>query len=278
MASNPVTPVEPPGIFPAPPGVTPNYINPVVKDSGFVPLAAVFTPIATICLVLRLYTKAQIIRLLGGEDAAITVAWMANVAMIGIFINGLRIGNGAHIWNMTLAHFEPYTKTLTAGVVLSQLAAGLPKVSILLYYLRVNPDKGFRYSTMTVLWMTCASIIIYLCIFLFQCHPVKKLWYPFIPGSCLGLNPVYLSQPIVSVLLDVLIVALPIPMVYNLQVDRRTKLLLQSIFTLSGCTIITGIVRIWSTAELQVRKCHRGEEKKNEVTKRKRKKLTAGFS
>lgn len=256
-SSDPTGPVAPPGIFPAPPGITPDYIHPEVRSFGFVPLSAVFTTLSTFSLALRLYTKGRIIRLLGWDDAVITLAWGTVVTLVGLFGKGLKLGSGAHIWNLRLDNLEEYTKTLVSAVVLSNLASNLPRIAILLFYLRINPAKSFRYGTFAVIWMTTASMLIYVCIILFQCHPVKKLWFPLTPGTCLVLNPVYLSIPIVSVTLDLLILALPIPMVYHLQVSRRTKLLLMGIFALSGCTIVTGIMRLWQTAALQVREFNR---------------------
>lgn len=50
-----ITPVETPGVFPAPPGVTPNFENPELRTVGLVPLICIFTFLSTVCLVLRLY-------------------------------------------------------------------------------------------------------------------------------------------------------------------------------------------------------------------------------
>ena len=142
---------------------------------------------------------------------------MSTVALAGIWIRSIQIGNGAHIWNMTAHNFVEYNLILTSSVIISVLAAGLPRVSVLLFYLRLNPEKGFRYSTMAVLGMTYASIIIYLGIFIFPCQPVKKLFYPSIEGKCIGLNTVYFSAPVISLILDFLIIVLPIPMVIHLR-------------------------------------------------------------
>ena len=211
------TPVAPPGIFPAPPGVTPNYVNPEVRSFGIVPLGALFTTLSTIFLALRLYTKARIIRIFGWDDITITVGWMSTVALAGIWIRSIHIGNGAHLWNMTAHNFVEYNLILISSIVISVLAAGLPRVSVLLFYLRLNPEKGFRYSTLAVLAMTWASIIIYLGLFIFACKPIKKLWYPSIEGKCIGLNDVYFSAPVIALILDFLIIVLPIPMVIHLR-------------------------------------------------------------
>ncbi|KAL8846418.1 MAG: hypothetical protein Q9221_008500 [Calogaya cf. arnoldii] len=147
MSTQPSAPVEPPGVFPAPPGVTPNYVNPEVKTYGFVPMTCVFLPLSTIFLILRLYTKARIIKILGWEDIAASLGWLCVVAMHGLFIRGFEIGNGAHIWNMTIDHIDEYVYILTSAVIISVPAANLPRVAVLVYYLRLNPARGFRYCT-----------------------------------------------------------------------------------------------------------------------------------
>lgn len=148
--------------------MTPNYTNPVVKSYGLIPLSAVFLPLSTIFLALRLYTKACLIKLTGCDDIAASVGWMCTVAMTGILIRDLQLGNGAHIWNMTVEHFDEYIKTLTSAVILSVPAAGLPKVAVLVFYLKLNPANGFRYSTIAVPTLTWISIIAYLGIFSFR--------------------------------------------------------------------------------------------------------------
>lgn len=56
------------GVFPPPPGVAPNFTNPSYISAGIVPASAVFLSLSTICLLLRIYTKARIIKIFGAED------------------------------------------------------------------------------------------------------------------------------------------------------------------------------------------------------------------
>lgn len=102
--------VAPPGFFPPPPGVKANFINPEQNTAGLVPLIGVFVPMSTIFLCLRLYTKARIIRTFGWEDVFITFAWMCNVSIMGLFLAGLKLGLGRHIWNVTLDDYLTFSK------------------------------------------------------------------------------------------------------------------------------------------------------------------------
>lgn len=103
-------PVVPPGIFPPPPGVTANFVNPPQHTNGLVPLIGVFLTLSTIFLALRLYTKAFLLRILGWEDVAIVVAWMADIVFMAFYIRGIQLNASSHIWNFTMATFPEYAR------------------------------------------------------------------------------------------------------------------------------------------------------------------------
>lgn len=56
------------GAVPPPPGVEPNFTNPVYRSAGIVPITAVFVTLSTVFLAVRTYTKAHIIKVFGLED------------------------------------------------------------------------------------------------------------------------------------------------------------------------------------------------------------------
>ncbi|KAL8648494.1 MAG: hypothetical protein Q9226_005971 [Calogaya cf. arnoldii] len=243
-------PVEPPGVFPAPPGVTPNFVNPTVRTCGMIPLICVFLTLSTVSLVLRLYTKVRIIRVWGLEDIAVTLGWMCTTVMMAIFWWGLSLGAGAHIWNMKLEFFGTYSKAASATISLNPPASALPKIAILIYFLRLNPKRSFRFGTLAVLFLTLAYMISFLLVQVFQCRPVEKWWKPLIAGKCTDITPVYIAVPVVNMCIDIFILLLPIPMLIQLQVNMRTKLALSAIFAVSSCTVVISAVRVWAIQQI----------------------------
>ena len=135
-----------------------------------------------------------------------------------------------------------------AAVILYVFAVALPKVSILLFYLKLNPSQYFRYGVFAVLSLTLGYIVTFALLLIFPCHPVKKAWEPLTPGHCLPVNPIFLACPIINTTIDVLTLLLPIPMLINLQVNRRTKILLGVLFAICSCTIVISATRIWSVS------------------------------
>ena len=130
-------------------------------------------------------------------------------------------------------------------------AVALPKVAILLFYLRLNPNKSFRYQTVAVIVLCFVYLVALLLVQLFACKPVKKLWQPLIPGKCINEDPVYLVIPIAGTILDVFVLLLPIPMLIKLQVNLRTKLTLGAVFAFCSVTVVISAMRIWSTSKIQ---------------------------
>ncbi|CAL8580201.1 hypothetical protein XPA_005933 [Xanthoria parietina] len=251
MASQSAPVVTSPGIYPAPPGVVPNFTNPHVRTGGHIVLSSVFLPLSTLVLALRLYTKIHVMRAFGWDDIMILCAWLCTVPVCAIYVRGLQIGFGAHIWNLTIYHAEEVTKIFLASSILSVLANGLPKLAILAFYLRINPAKSFRYTSYAAILLNAVYILIFICLLLFPCNPVKKVWDPTVPGKCIKSNGIFIAGPIGNTILDLIVLGIPIRMIIKLQVNLRTKIVLAGILFISSCTIIISAVRIWSTFKLQ---------------------------
>ncbi|KAL8638243.1 MAG: hypothetical protein Q9226_009008, partial [Calogaya cf. arnoldii] len=138
-----------------------------------------------------------------------------------------------------------------ANGILSVLANGLPKIAILAFYLRLNPARNFRYTTYAAILLNAVYILIFVCLLLFPCRPVRKVWVATTPGKCISSTIIYIAGPIGNTILDLIVLIIPILIIVKLQVNLRTKILLGGITFISSCTIIISAVRIWSTFKLQ---------------------------
>lgn len=64
------------------------------------------------------------------------------------------------------------------------------------------------------------------------CRPFQYNWDKTISGSCGDTLPYYLSTAIINLLIDVMIVALPLPRLWTLQMETSRKVSLTVIFSL----------------------------------------------
>lgn len=67
----------------------------------------------------------------------------------------------------------------------------------------------------------------------FGCHPVQAFWDRS-RGKCIDEVKFFMGNGIANLMLDVLVLALPVTMVWRLRMELRQKLALSGIFALGG--------------------------------------------
>ena len=108
------------------------------------------------------------------------------------------------------------------------------KTSILLLYRRILAQRTYQALVLALLWVVVLFAIATSIAGIFQCIPIDKAWNKDIKGHCYNLVDAWYSNAVFSIVTDILILMLPMHMVWGLQVQRREKLLLASIFGLGG--------------------------------------------
>ena len=108
------------------------------------------------------------------------------------------------------------------------------KVGILLFYYRLFPNKTSRkiiYGAGTFVVLCFVSTFFG---FLFQCLPIRSFWQHQIEHRCFNQNPFYLAVASLSLVSDIFILVMPMPMVWALNLSRQRKMGLSLIFLLGG--------------------------------------------
>lgn len=88
------------------------------------------------------------------------------------------------------------------------------------------------------MWFTLfISLGAYISIFfalLFACRPIAGSWDPLLPAVCINRGGIYISQAVIGIVTDVLLLALPIPTLVGLQMNTKKKLGLAGIFVIGS--------------------------------------------
>lgn len=108
------------------------------------------------------------------------------------------------------------------------------KISILQLYRSIFPGRGFTITTSVVGAGVIAWGVAVILVSIFQCNPIRGAWDLTIPATCIPLPRFYLSNAVPNIVMDVIILALPIPNVWNLQMSIRQKFVVSSLFLLGG--------------------------------------------
>ena len=105
------------------------------------------------------------------------------------------------------------------------------KISILLFYRRLTPNKVFHMFVWATLGCTIALAIAGPIADLLQCAPIAYFWDQSIPGGhCFNQAAFYFTMAGTTILGDLWILALPMPVFWGLQISLKRRLILMSLF------------------------------------------------
>ena len=152
------------------------------------------------------------------------------VAAVSIY--WVSIGLGQHLGQLSTKPSQ-LALTLFVGEQFYNTSLPLIKVSALLFYARVfKTVRWFRVALWIVGAMVVSWFIAIECVAIFSCIPDRKLWEPTIPGHCIDTYTSFLGTAAPNVITDFLILLLPLPMLWRLNIGLKHRLGLIFVFML----------------------------------------------
>jgi hypothetical protein len=76
------------------------------------------------------------------------------------------------------------------------------------------------------------------------CNPIPRFWDDTIAGTCLDKNSIILADAVVSVVSDLIILILPIPLTWSLQMSTKRKMRVMAILGAGGLAVASSIIRL----------------------------------
>lgn len=114
------------------------------------------------------------------------------------------------------------------------LEVPLMKLSMLFFFLRIFPQKNTRRVIYGTIAFTVAWGAAYVITSIFQCSPVNYYWLRGTDqheGTCnVNSDPFTWSQAVLNIVLDVWMLCIPLHQIKNLQMNRRKKIGVASMF------------------------------------------------
>lgn len=163
---------------------------------------------------------------------------------------GLRYGLGKHVSQVSESDAKNFlivcqlsflkVRRLTKSKVLYVLELGyvstLPivKISVLLFYYRIFPQKPFRWAMYGVGGFLFLFLLSSWLGVVLQCLPIRSMWQPNIPHRCVDQVKYYVAQGSLNFVSDVVVVLMPVPLLLKLQLPMQKRLRLVVVFLLGG--------------------------------------------
>jgi hypothetical protein len=115
----------------------------------------------------------------------------------------------------------------------------LAKLVILLFYNTLqNQDKWFKYSVWFAMFVTVGSSTGIFFSSIFSCKPIAMGWdLTITDGVCIDRTAMFKATAALGVIVDVLIIGIPIPMVFKLQMSRSKKASLLFVFSIGSVSV-----------------------------------------
>lgn len=117
---------------------------------------------------------------------------------------------------------------------------------MLLLYKRVFTllRTGFRNILGLIAFLAFTSNLATILAIIFQCSPIRKGWdRRSTAGHCINALRLYIVHAALSLVVDVAIVIAPLPLVWSLQLDRRTKVAVSGMVLLGSLSVHASQVR-----------------------------------
>ena len=128
--------------------------------------------------------------------------------------------------------------------ILAQLAIVCAKLSLILLYRRIFVGPVFKRLT----WIIGTLIVVwhgaFIFAFIFQCTPISTVWNLTASNpKCVDRIALWKTYAISDILTDTMVLSMPIPATWDLQMGKKQKLAVSGIFllgTMYGLTFILG--------------------------------------
>ncbi|USW58983.1 hypothetical protein Slin15195_G123020 [Septoria linicola] len=231
----------------APPGMVSNLENPTTKNTSPGMVLSIFGMcLATLFLMVRVYTKAFLARLFGIDDVALIISWVLSMAVQISIVHYMAEGIiGTHIWDISVEDLKSLVRVTAVNSVVYLAVMALAKFSILFFYLRLSREKWFTRAIYATMGLVASFSVALMLALIFACKPFKRVWDPTITeGYCLNRGKMYLATAGLNAATDVIMLLLPMPMLRKLQVPRIQKIGLVAIFSIGSLTMATSLIRL----------------------------------
>ncbi|KAJ5836645.1 hypothetical protein N7447_002671 [Penicillium robsamsonii] len=215
-------------------------------------ICLVCSTLAFLAVCLRFYVRISNKRFPWIDDYAALVSLLLTLAYVGIAVAQTRWGQGLSAAYFPKENIIPFSKIQYAGGPIYCLDVLGFKVALLTSYLRIaGIIEQYRKIIITAIVMCVVNQLTFALIISVSCIPVAKQWDESLEGHCIQTLPFYFALGGTSIALDLIIIALPLPVLWKLQLRSKQKALLACLFALGFFVTVVQIIRIFTVRDLK---------------------------
>ncbi|KFZ07637.1 hypothetical protein V501_06263 [Pseudogymnoascus sp. VKM F-4519 (FW-2642)] len=210
-----------------------------------------FTILAGILVLTRVITRARI-GIIGIDDYLSFGALLASILFCVVIFQQIKYGLGTPFATIPQENIPIFVKCLWGTIPCYNASLILTKLSIVFQYKRIfttpliNRLCNIMLGVLVVygLWTIVGSIL--------MCIPVAAFWDETIKGHCMNRLQFWFANAGVNIATDIIIFAIPMPLLKQLQLPKKQKIGLMFVFGFGAFVCVTSIIRLKSLYEISV--------------------------
>ncbi|KAJ4316701.1 hypothetical protein N0V94_005314 [Neodidymelliopsis sp. IMI 364377] len=177
-------------------------------------------------MVAQWVARSTVGRLKWLDDGNMVVVLALDTVLFAVCYKMSFTGLGRDMWNVS---FSGITSTLLyfwVSEIVYFTTLGFIKISFLLFFLQIFPEKRFRQIVWAVIYFQIASMIAFGLAATFVCSPVSfawKQWDGEHTGKCINNNSLAFTHAAHSIFVDFVTLSLPITQIWKLHLGMKKK-------------------------------------------------------
>ncbi|KAL7624628.1 hypothetical protein AAE478_006197 [Parahypoxylon ruwenzoriense] len=207
--------------------------------------------LALLAVILRTYIRLDT-KSFGWDDGLIVTSMILSIALAVGSIKVMKsLFIGIHYYDVPMP-FDPTEGLIWIYIVgaVYQPILTLVKQSVLVFLLRFSGIKsGVRYVVWgTIIFNTLLMVAIFITV-IFQCIPIEMNWHPLVPGHCIEQFKFGVVAACMTIMTDVVAVALPFYIFLGLKINKNRKIGLIGVFMLGILVTVVSVIRLYFLAQ-----------------------------
>ncbi|CAJ2507640.1 Uu.00g088260.m01.CDS01 [Anthostomella pinea] len=206
---------------------------------------------ALVAVGLRLHVRAVLLKNTGADDWFCLAAICLSVATYIANMIAVAIGFGDPFPSLTPEAGIRINQAMWVSPALWGLSTALVKMSIVASYTRIWSTKGVLLLCRTLL---AALTVFGLTLFfgeIFECVPIKLSWGVLDgDGHCIDKTMFMFVTSSLNIAFDLLIFAIPVPLIRKLQIAKQQRIALTVVFTIGAVACVASVMRLVSIYRL----------------------------
>ncbi|KAH7081117.1 hypothetical protein BKA63DRAFT_461972 [Paraphoma chrysanthemicola] len=172
-----------------------------------------------------------------------------DIALTWVCDHMYSIGLGRDIWTLPFHDISELIKSYWICEILYFTLTWLIRIAFVLFFFQIFVDKNFRKVLSAVIGVYILAMVSGILAVSFICTPISYLWNSWDgehKGHCLDHNAAVFAQAALSIVADIVTLALAISQIWNLQMNMKKKIGVMLMFSLGTLTTVVAAIRLKS--------------------------------